>query len=102
MITSALNVDWQAIVIRLGRSRIDFKLSEWDDDIRDVIVIRLTCNCCGAWAEDRIAYEALERAYYPYLVIADSIERLTRFMLGVNTYEVMRLPNMSNVRELPS
>lgn len=77
--------DWQEVVRRVGRSRTDFTLITWDDKFGLGKGIRLKCNCCGAWAQQIIYYEALDYAYDPDEVFADVIERLTIFLLRVDT-----------------
>lgn len=77
--------DWMTIVKSLGRSRTDFSLTVWEDHLRNMRVIRLTCNCCGHWAQERVCHEALVYADSPISVVNYTVERLTRFMLGIGS-----------------
>lgn len=83
-----MSIDWQAIVRQIGRSRIDFTISEWDDQMTATKIIRLTCNCCGHWAQQSVDYEFLMFVHQTEPALVDVIERLTLFMLSVNTNQV--------------
>lgn len=77
-------VDWQAIVQRLGGSSTDFTLTTWDELVTNGMVIRLKCNCCEGWAQRLLTDELLYGSYYPDLVYAATIERLTLFLLEMH------------------
>lgn len=77
-------MDWEEIVHHIGRSRTDFTLKTWDEHLTDTKIIRLICNCCGAWCQQAIPYEVLGDSYYLDLFFTDTIEQLVRFMLRVD------------------
>lgn len=78
-------VDWQAIVRKVGRSRTDFTITTWDDEKLYGKIIRLTCNCCGAWVQRQVPDEVFVRAYYPEEVYEYVIRELIHFMLRIDT-----------------